>query len=306
MLPPGGRARKGRRPRVAVRIVLAALALTAPAGAERAQEGRPSEETLRTLQERGRAIFLYLQAMESAGALLQKHASEGVRPDRTVVISDREGWRVVYLRDLTKESGPAGPKKGMIVVAETGFSPDSGQVGELTIMEPPHAAPATAQSYARALDQAEEATVTRPDAGTPFEDAVIREKDATFTVYLLSHHDEADAQGAKDAVAAGSVRFGRDFVIRIAASGRQVLSVEPLHSNAVSVPLAPRPAGQPTLHAHEQGSLPLPTDVALVLRHRSLAPHLVLTPQSMFRIDPEGVVTWLGPNTIPPLPRSTP
>jgi len=294
-----GRARTGGRRRIAAGLTLAALAFCVPAEATRAQDARPSDETLRSLQERGRAVFLYLQAVERAGALVQKHASEGVKPDRTVAISDREGWRVDYLKDLTKETGPAGPKKGMILVAETSFSPDSGEVGELTIMEPPHAAPATAQSYARALDQAEEATVTRPDAGTPFEDAVIREKDATFTVYLLSHHDEDGAQGAKSGAAAGSVRFGRDFVIRIAASGRQVLSVEPLHSNAVSVALASRPAGQPTLHVHEQGNLPFPTDVALVLRHRALAPHLVLTPQFMFRIDAEGAITWLGPNTIP-------
>ena len=84
----------------------------------------------------------------------------------------------------------------------------------------------------------------------------------------------------------------------------QVLSVEPLHSNATSVALAPRAAGQPTLHTHDQGDLPFPTDVALVLRHRALAPHLVLTPRFMFRIDSEGVVTWLGPNTLPPPSRT--
>ncbi len=296
--------RHGRGGRVAAGLLLTAWAFRPLVDAAWAQDARPSEETLRTLQERGRAVFLYLQAVESSARLLQRHASEGVRSDRTVVIFDRDGWRVDFLRDLTKESGPTESKKGMILVAQTSFSPDSGEVGELTIMEPPHAAPATAQSYARALEQAEEAVASRPDAGAPFEDAVIREKDATFTVYLLSHHDEEGAGDAKGGTAPGSVRFGHDFVIRIAASGRQLLSVEPLHASAATVPLAARPAGQPTLHAHEQGSLPLPTDVALVMRHRALAPHLVLTPQFMFRIDAEGAITWLGPNTIPQVPRT--
>ncbi|OLC54345.1 MAG: hypothetical protein AUH92_04185 [Acidobacteria bacterium 13_1_40CM_4_69_4] len=279
--------------------MLAALCLLGPAGSARAEDSRPSDETLRSLQERGRTLFLYLQAVERAGDLLKKRASEGVRPDRTVIIPDRAGWQVVFLQDLSKESTPTGPKKGMVQVAETTFSPDAGQVGDLTIMDPPHAAPATAQSYARALEQAESATVSRPDAGSPFEDAVIREKDATFTVYLISHRDEDGAAGARAVPPAGSVRFGRDFVIRLAASGRQVLSVEPLHSNATSVPLGPRAAGQPTLHVHVKGDLPFPTDVALVLRNRALAPHLVLTPRFMFRIDSEGAVTWLGPNTLP-------
>ncbi len=297
-------ARHGPAQRAAAGLILGVFCLIGPPGSARAQDIRPSDETLRSLQERGREIFLYLQAVDKAGDLLKAHAGEGVRPDRIVIIPDRAGWQVVFLKDLAKETTPTGPKKGMVLIAETTFSPDAGQVGDLTIMEPPHTAPAAAQSYARALEQAESATVSRPDAGDPFEDAVVREKDATFTVYLISHHDENAGAGAQAGPAAGSVRFGRDFVIRVAASGRQMLSVEPLHSNATMVPLGTRAAGQPTLHVHEKGDLPFPTDVALVLRNRTLAPHLVLTPRFMFRIDAEGAVTWLGPNTLPQTSRS--
>src|SRR5438445_8441578 len=135
--------------------------------------------------------------------LLNRPAKAGEIPDRTVIIPDRDGWQVVFLKDLTKESTPTGPRKGMVLVAETTFSPDAGQVGNLTIMEPPHAAPATAQSYARALDQAESAAGSRPDAGEPFEDAVIREKDAAFTVYLISHRDEDGGAGGHAGQIAG-------------------------------------------------------------------------------------------------------
>jgi hypothetical protein len=286
------------------RPIVVAACLLAAAGPARAQDDRPSDETLRALQERGRMIALYLDAVDRGAERWKKQGNEAMMPDRTVVIPDREGWRVLFLKDLTKDPAPAGPKKGMILLAETSFSPDAREVGDLRVMVPPHAAPAIAQSYARSLGEAETATVSRPDAGRPFEDAVVREKDATFTVYLISHHEEEGAEPPKGGQP-GSLRFGRDFIIRVAASGRQVLSVEPLHAGASAVPLAPRPAGQPTLHTHEKGDLPTPTDVALVLRHRSLAPHLVLTPRSMFRIDAEGAVTWLGPNPVPaerPLP----
>lgn len=292
------------------RPIVVAACLLAAAGPARAQDDRPSDETLRALQERGRMIALYLDAVDRGAERWKKQGNEAMTPDRTVVIPDREGWRVLFLKDLTKDPAPAGPKKGMILLAETSFSPDAREVGDLRVMVPPHAAPAIAQSYARSLGEAETATVSRPDAGRPFEDAVVREKDATFTVYLISHHEEEGAEPPQGGQP-GSLRFGRDFVIRVAASGRQVLSVEPLHAGASAVPLAPRPAGQPTLHTHEKGDLPTPTDVALVLRHRSLAPHLVLTPRSMFRIDAEGAVTWLGPNPVPaerplPAPGQTP
>lgn len=290
-----GGAMLGRTGKLMICAVACLLAAVAPA---RPQGDRPSDETLRALQERGRMIALYLDAVDR-GAERWRRQGHQAAPDRTVVIPDRDGWRVLFLKDLTRDPGPAGPKKGMAVLAETSFSPDAREVGDLRVMMPPHPAPATAQSYARSLGEAETATVARPDAGRPFEDAVIREKDGTFTVYLISHHEEAGEETPKEGQP-GRVRFGRDFLIRVAASGRQVLSVEALHKGATSVPLAPRPAGQPTLHAHDQGDLPTPTDVAQVLRNRSLAPHLVLTPVSMFRIDSEGELTWLGPNPVPP------
>lgn len=296
-----GRVASGTRTAPAGRLIVAAACLLAALQPARPQDDRPSDESLRALQDRGRMIALYLDAVDRGAERWKRQGSEAKPPDRTVVIPDRDGWRVLFLKDLTKDPVPAGPKTGMVLLAETSFSPDAREVGDLHVMLPPHAATATAQSYARSLGEAETAVLSRPDAGRPFEDAVIREKDGTFTVYLLSHHEEEGEKTPQEAQP-GSVRFGRDFSIRVAASGRQVLSIEPLHAGATAVPLAPRPAGQPTLHTHDKGDLPTPTDVALVLRNRSLAPHLVLTPRSMFRIDAEGELTWLGPNPVPAAP----
>jgi len=77
------------------------------------------------------------------------------------------------------------------------------------------------------------------------------------------------------------------------------MTVDAAHSTTTDVPLAGRAAGQPSLHSHASGDLPTVGDVALVRMHPSLAPHLVLTPHSIFRIDAEGSITWLGPNPVP-------
>ena len=161
-------------------LALACL-IVSPATAS-AQADRPAEETLLSLQERGRLIALYLQAVDRTADLLKAQGSGAPPSDRTVVLPDSAGWRVVCLKDLTKEPGMAAPARGgLSIVGETTFSPDSGQVGTLGLIVPPRSAPATIQAYSRALDEAESATLSRPEAGPPFVDAVIREKDSTFT-----------------------------------------------------------------------------------------------------------------------------
>ena len=183
-----------------------------------------------------------------------------------------------------------------LIVGETTFSPDSGQVGTLGLIVPPRSAPATIQAYSHALDEAESATLGRPEAGASFVDAVIREKDSTFAVYVISQKPDeaAPAPGTPR-----SVVIGRDFIVRVAANGRQVLSVDRLHDSVASLSLLPRAPGAPMLHEHDKGDLPAPTDVALVMRQPVLAPLLVLTGRFMFRVDREGGVTWLGPNPTP-------
>src|SRR3989475_2072675 len=291
----GGAFRCAAAGRAALRGICLVAALTPLA----AQSDRPPAEALASLQERGRLIALYLQAVDKAADLLKAQGSGASPSDRTVVIPDREGWRVMYVGDSSRDLAASGMvRKGLSIVAETTFSPDAGQLGTLALVIPPRTAPATIQSYVRSLEQAEIATIGRPEGGRPLLEAVVREKDGTFTVYVISQQRE---EGERDAAAgmAGSVLFGRDYMVRIAASGRQVLSVEKLHDGHASMPLQPRAPGAPLLHEHDKGDLPAPTDVALVLRQPVLAPLLVLTGRFMFRVDREGEVTWLGPNPTP-------
>src|SRR5882672_2966215 len=194
-------------------LALACL-IVSPATAS-AQADRPAEETLLSLQERGRLIALYLQAVDRTADLLKTQGSGAPPSDRTVVLPDSAGWRVVCLKDLTKEPGMAAPgRSGLSIVGETTFSPDSGQVGTLGLIVPPRSAPATIQAYSRALDEAESATLSRPEAGP------------------------APATPR-------SIVIGRDFIVRVAANGRQVLSVERLHDSVASLSLLPRAPGAP-------------------------------------------------------------
>src|SRR5439155_16938999 len=80
------------------------------------QADRPAEETLLSLQERGRLIALYLQAVDRTADLLRAPGSGAPPSDRTVVIPDTAGWRVVCLKDLTKEPGLAGPARTGLVI----------------------------------------------------------------------------------------------------------------------------------------------------------------------------------------------
>ena len=94
----------------------------------------------------------------------------------------------------------------------------------------------------------------------------------------------------------GRGRVGGDLVMTISSAPYQVRAIESLHDMSTIIEIPERPSEELTVHAHLSADLPTATDVALVLRHPDLAPHLVLTPRYMFRIDSEGKIDYLGPN----------
>ncbi len=68
-----------------VRAALALACLAVAPNTTTAQADRPAEEMLRTLQERGRQIALYLQAVDRTADLLKTQGSGAPPSDRTVV-----------------------------------------------------------------------------------------------------------------------------------------------------------------------------------------------------------------------------
>lgn len=252
--------------------------------------GGPAPEELRDLEDRGRRIALYFEAVREAEELARS-AGHDLRPDRVLVVADRDAWRVVFLRDVVEQ----GRKQGLKVQAEVPFNPVVGELGAIRIAIPPRSATAAVASHARALDVAEASAAGIQNAPPPFEASVFREADGSFNVYLKSKSDDR-----------GLVRFGGDLRVRVASTGRQRMELEALHGEPVLVSRAPRAAGSPTIHEHAPGDLPSPNDVAEILRDPSLAPHLVLTPRWMFRVDAQGNVTYLGPSPSAPSASPTP
>jgi hypothetical protein len=244
----------------------------------------PAPEEVVALEDRGRRIALYFEAVREAEELARV-TGQDLRPDRVLVVADRDGWRVIFLRNVAE--GRA--SQGLKILAEVPFNPQVGEVGAIRTAIPPRSAPAVVASHGRALEVAEASAAGHPTARPPFESSIFREADGSFTVYLKSKGDDPTM-----------ARFGGDLQVRVASSGRQQQGVEALHGEPVTVSRAPRPAGAPTIHEHAPGDLPSPTDVAEILRDPSLAPHLVLTPRRMFRIDAEGKVLHLGPRPGPP------
>ncbi len=270
------------------RLALAVVAFAAGATWGTAATEPPAEETLRAITERGRAVAVAIEATTKARDKLARQGQEIDKPDGVITYLDHDLWHIVFLKDPKADPVPGLPRRGTMVVAETEYGDGADDVGSLRVMASPRPATSTMVSYLRALQLAQAEAGSRTKAGLALDSAAFRERDGTFTIYLLP-------QGERS----GSAVFGADLVVRVMSSGRQVLTVEAAHETMTEVPLRGRSAGQPTLHTHASGDLPSPGDVALVRLHPSLAPHLVLTPRSMFRIDAEGAITYLGPNPVP-------
>jgi hypothetical protein len=253
----------------------------APQAATAPTVGDPPQESLRAVEERGRLLADYFEAVAQAEEQVRRQ-SDIAPPDGAVVIKSSDGLRIVFVKDVVQ----GGVKKGTMEVAESAYDPTSRKAIGLSIFAPPTPAPASVISFARALQRAKEGAGGRKEAAPPFDHAVIREKDGSFSVYLRSR----DADGP-----------GGDLLALIAATGRQLVDVEALHQAVTHLPPGERKPGQATLHSHteREGELPTATDVALIVRRPELAPHLVLTPRWMFRIDAEGRLTYLGPNPVP-------
>ena len=176
-------------------------------------------------------------------------------------------------------------------MADAVFRPRVGEVERLDMVDPPKAAPTDAQAALRAIETARTGAMTRV-AGVqpPFAQSVFRDKGGTFTVFLQSR------SGTR-----ASARFGSDLKATISADGNQVLEIAPLHGPGESADVAPGDGRTPTLHSHAKGDLPTETDIALVVENPRVAPHLVLTPSWILRIESDGALTWLGRNEVPPV-----
>ncbi len=246
----------------------------------------PTEEELAAIEEVAWRIAHHQEAREKALdrlARMKKYSS--LHEGETVIEGDRS-WRVLFLKDPP----PKDRRKRPLIMLQVQYDPASGEAGYPNMMVPPREAEARIVSHYRAGQIARAGVLGKAQHPEPLEEVVFRLKKGPFRVYLTS-----------TAAPEGYVRIGGDHIVRVASSGRRVESIEPLHAGPpINVSLAVRDDGDPTLHTHAVLDRPTATDVAIVMRYPSIAPHLILTPHFIYRINAEGRIAFLGENSMPP------
>ncbi|HEV8120084.1 MAG TPA: hypothetical protein VGQ67_03745 [Candidatus Polarisedimenticolia bacterium] len=248
---------------------------------------RPSDEALKGVTELGRKIASYHEGIERCRAALKAQRAD--LEDARAVMVDRNGvLHVVFMRP---ETGP-NETRPLMMVADAVFQPKAGEVVSLQVIDPSKAAPVDAAAFLRALESARAGATTSAHLTPPYIEAAFKEKpNGAYTVYVQSK-----PEGARMA------RFGADVLVRVGADGSALAEVRSLHDATVNIQVPAKGGTEPTLHSHGTGDLPTETDIATVLEHPTLAPHLVLTPRYMFRIESDGSITYIGPNSVPPVP----
>ena len=259
----------------------------APSGVGTGTPVRPSDEALKGVTDLGRKIASYHEGIARCRAALKAQRAD--LEDARAVMMDRNGVQhVVFMR---QETGPNDSRPWMLV-ADAVFQPKAGEVASLQVIDPSKAAPVDAAAFLRALESARAGATTSAHLTPPYIEAAFKEKsNGAYTVYL-----QAKPDGAR------MVRFGADVLVRVGADGSALAEVRLLHDATVNVQVPAKGGAEPTLHSHGTGDLPTETDITTVLEHPTLAPHLVLTPRYMFRIESDGSITYIGPNSVPPVP----
>jgi hypothetical protein len=272
------------RPSASLTVRLAVLAATLPGGlgpgSPRCDEPMPSVDQIAGIEAEGRRIAQYFQALAAAQQAFEAEASPGATSDTRVIVTRRDGLHVLFALDPDRTMLNDKPK----LVAEAVYEPRESRLKIFKHLPTPRAVPGVVGDHLLALKSSQVAASATEGASPPFDAALFFDKGQSFRVYLLA------------APADGTVRFGGDFLVTVARNPIRVDSIEPLHDAIWPVPLPSGAAGDPTAHSHPHDDLPTATDVALVMLHPALAPHLVLTRRHLFRIEADGTIGYLGAN----------
>jgi hypothetical protein len=271
--------------KVVIRLAVLAAALFGGfgPGTSLCAELPPTVEQLAQIEAEGRNIALYFEALAIARAEFDRQAPAGAITDRQVIVVRRDGWHVLFATD----ADPSVVNDKPDLVAEVVFNPNTTVVRTFRYVEDPRDVPRIAGEHLLAVESARIAGAAAAGAAPPFDAALFFEAGQSFRVYLLGSPQD------------GMIRFGGDFLLTVERNPISVSSNEPLHSATWPVALPPDATDAtdgPTAHSHLDNDLPTATDVAMVMIWPTLAPHLVLTPHHIFRIDADGTIGYLGPN----------
>ncbi len=268
--------------KVVIRLVVLVAALSGGLwpGAPLCDEPYPSVDQLREIEAEGRRIALYFAALAAAQDEFARKAPPGAVSGRQVIVARRDGWHVLFVTDSHPRRINEKPK----LVAEVVFDPKTAYIRTFRYVEDPRSVPRIAWDYLLAVESAQLAAAAAEAATPPFDAAIFFGQGVAFRLYLMP--TPAD----------GLIRFGGDYLVNVERSPVSVTSIESLHAATWPVALPAVATDEPAAHSHLENDLPTATDVALVMTWPTLAPHLVLTPRYLFRIEADGTIGYLGPN----------
>ncbi|HET6278486.1 MAG TPA: hypothetical protein VFG08_06865 [Candidatus Polarisedimenticolia bacterium] len=268
--------------KIAIRLALLAAALSGcfGAGASSGADPQPTVDQLGEIEAEGRRIARYLGALARAQDEFETQAPAGASFDRQVIVESRDGWHAIFV--TAADPGLLNDQPDL--VAEAVVNPDTMDIRTFRYVENPRGVQKIAGDHLLAVESALIAGAAADGASPPFDASIFFESGQLFRVYLTGK--PAD----------GMIRFGGDFRLEIERNPIRVSSIEPLHAETWPVALPAGAAGEPTAHSHLEHDLPTATDVALVMIWPTLAPHLVLTPRHIYRIEADGSIAYLGRN----------
>jgi hypothetical protein len=268
--------------KIVIRLVVLVAALSGglEPGALLCDEPYLSVDRLREIEAEGRQIALYFAALAAAQDEFARKAPTGAVSDRQVIVARRNGWHVLFVTDPDPRKIREKPK----LIAEVVIDPKTAHIRKFRYVEDPRSVPGIAWEHLLAVESAQLAGAAAEEATSPCDAAIFFEQGVTFRIYLTP--TPAD----------GMIRFGGDLLVTVERNPVSVSSIESLHAATWPVALPAVATNEPTAHSHLENDLPTATDVALVMAWPTLAPHLVLTPRFLFRIDADGTIGYLGPS----------
>ena len=239
----------------------------------------PTAEQLAAITRRGKLLAEYDRAAWHSSDAVQKLNPKAESVVRYIARKTEKGWVVAFGKLDEK-----GDKFLIAYEASLGKKP-----GELQVksFDPPRADAEFNRSAARAIDTAQKDFVENfKGEQRPYNVAVLPAEKSELWVYLVPAPTKE-----------GVWPLGADVRYRISKDGSRVLEKRQLHSTVIEVPV-PKPDADQQLaagmHTHVLDNTPEDTDVFHVLTRKPAVPEIVVTEESIFGIDVDGKIQYVG------------
>ncbi len=256
-------------------VILTSLAFSLLGNGITADEPRPSEEEIASVEKRGREIAEYEKAAIRATDLLMEGKPDESRLGLFLAVKSENALRV-YFGKVSEED-----KK---LIPAYVYSCPEGKYNEMKRVETPKELPEEIHQLARAIKLAM-GSISNEIQHARYNNNAFREKDGSITVYITPGNTNPKV-----------ILLGGDFKFSISRDGNEVIEKLKLHQSTIELRSKPKGRKKPvaTVHTHITDDLPTETDVAIVILNPQIAPHIVVGPTWVTGILSNGEIEVIG------------